>query len=95
MRTANIGELKNQLSGYIQYVRSGEEVIVQDRNVPVARIIPFTRMSMSEKDAQLVKLGIMKMPAEALDWDDFFAIQVSNIPHEVATQAALDSRGDR
>jgi prevent-host-death family protein len=95
MRTANIGELKNQLSGYIQYVRSGEEVIVQDRNVPVARIIPFTRLSVSERDAHLVKLGIMKMPSETMDWEEFFALPVSKIAHEVATQAAIDSRGDR
>jgi prevent-host-death family protein len=95
MRTANISELKNQLSGYIQYVRSGEEVIVQDRNIPVARIIPFTRMSMTEKDARLVKLGLMKMPIEEMDWEAFFAIPVSNIPHDVALQAAIDSRGDR
>jgi len=95
MRTANISELKSQLSGYIRYVRSGEEVIVQDRNVPVARIIPFTRLSMSEKDAQLVKLGMMKMPTEEMNWDAFFALPVSNISHEVALQAAIDSRGDR
>jgi prevent-host-death family protein len=95
MKTANISELKNQLSAYIQYVRSGEEVIVQDRNIPVARIIPFTRMSMTEKDAQLVKLGLMKMPTEEMDWDAFFAIPVSNIPYEAALQAAIASRGDR
>jgi prevent-host-death family protein len=95
MRTANISELKNQLSGFIQYVRSGEEVIVQDRNVPVARIIPFTRLSMTEKEEQLVKMGMMTMPTEEMDWDSFFDLPVSNIAHEVATQAAIDSRGDR
>ncbi len=31
MKTANIGTLKNQLSAYLKYVRSGEEVAVRDR----------------------------------------------------------------
>jgi len=42
MRTVNIGTLKNKLSAYLQYVRNGEEIIVRDRNKPVARIRPFT-----------------------------------------------------
>jgi prevent-host-death family protein len=47
MRTVNIGELKNQLSAYLQYVRNGEEVIVRDRNTPVARILPIHADSLS------------------------------------------------
>lgn len=50
MRTVNIGELKNQLSAYLQYVRNGEEVIVRDRNAPVApvaRILPIHADSLS------------------------------------------------
>ena len=31
MRTVNIGELKNQLSGYLQYVKNGEEVVIRER----------------------------------------------------------------
>src|SRR5580658_6714404 len=45
MRTVNIGELKNQLSAYLQYVRNGEEVVVKDRNTPVARILHRRRFS--------------------------------------------------
>jgi prevent-host-death family protein len=47
MRTVNIGELKNQLSAYLQYVRNGEEVIVRGRNTPVARILPIHADSLS------------------------------------------------
>ena len=41
MKTVNIGELKNQLSGYLQYVKNGEEIVkngeeivIRDRSVP-------------------------------------------------------------
>jgi prevent-host-death family protein len=40
MRTVNISELRAQLSAHIQLVREGEEVLVCDRNKPVARIVP-------------------------------------------------------
>ena len=41
MKTVNVAELKNRLSTYLQLVRDGEEVIVKDRNTPVARILPY------------------------------------------------------
>jgi prevent-host-death family protein len=39
-RTAAIGELKAQLSRYLKRVRAGEEILVTDRGVPVARLVP-------------------------------------------------------
>ncbi len=41
MKTVNIGELKDQLSGYLQYVRNGEEIVIRDRSVPVAGFCRF------------------------------------------------------
>lgn len=67
MRTVNIGELKNQLSGYLQYVKNGEEIVVRDRSVPVARILPFRQDVGWEREAQLVASGALKMPEEAMD----------------------------
>lgn len=95
MKTVNIGKLKNELSAYLQYVRRGEEVIVKDRNVPVARILPFHRSDVSEEEAQLVAEGKMKLPEKEIDWDEFFALPKANVPREVALKAALESRGDR
>jgi prevent-host-death family protein len=95
MRTVNIGELKNQLSGYLQYVRNGEEIIIRDRAVPVARILPFRHDAEWEKEAHLVASGAMKMPEQEMDWNKFFETRIANVPHQVAVQAAIDSRGDR
>jgi antitoxin (DNA-binding transcriptional repressor) of toxin-antitoxin stability system len=39
MRVVNISVLKAQLSAHIEMVRNGEEVLVCDRNEPVARIM--------------------------------------------------------
>jgi prevent-host-death family protein len=41
MKSVNVAELKNGLSRYLKEVRAGEEIIVNERNLPVAKIIPF------------------------------------------------------
>jgi antitoxin (DNA-binding transcriptional repressor) of toxin-antitoxin stability system len=40
MKYAKIGELRDGLSRYIDEVREGTEVLVLDRDRPVARIVP-------------------------------------------------------
>jgi prevent-host-death family protein len=41
MKTANISELKAKLSAYLAEVRRGGTVLVYDRSVPIARLVPF------------------------------------------------------
>ncbi|MDE0479793.1 MAG: type II toxin-antitoxin system prevent-host-death family antitoxin [Gammaproteobacteria bacterium] len=41
MIQAKISELKNGLSAYLRRVKSGESVLVLDRNTPVARLVPI------------------------------------------------------
>jgi prevent-host-death family protein len=38
MRTTGIAELKARLSHYLRRVKAGEEIVVLERNVPVARL---------------------------------------------------------
>jgi len=38
---ANIATLKNSLSRYLKSVQAGDEVVVLDRDRPIARIVPF------------------------------------------------------
>ncbi len=40
MKYAKIGELRDRLSRYIDQVREGSEVLVLDRDRPVARLVP-------------------------------------------------------
>lgn len=95
MKTVNIGELKNQLSAYLRYVRSGEEVVVRDRGVPVARILPLHGTSESDEEVRLVASGAMKLPQEEMDWKLFFSRPKGNVSRKVAVDAAIESRGER
>lgn len=41
MRSVKIAELKDRLSEHLRAVEQGDEVIVTDRNRPIARIVPL------------------------------------------------------
>ncbi len=55
-----IRDLKNNLSKYIDRVRSGEEVVVTDRGRPVARLSSVD--SSTDRLAALVEAGVVRAP---------------------------------
>ena len=44
----------------MQEVRAGEEIIVRDRQRPIAKIVPFTVDDADADDAALVAAGLMR-----------------------------------
>lgn len=62
MKRVNISVLKAELSAHIQLVRAGEEVLVCDRNEPVARIIPCYANDYSEQQLRLIARGTVLPP---------------------------------
>ena len=57
MRRAKIGELKNNLSRYLDHVRGGGTVVVVDRDQPIARLIPIAEtVAETSRDERLVRL---------------------------------------
>lgn len=99
MRTVNIGTLKNKLSAYLQYVRNGEEIIVKDRDKPVARILPFTLPLPAEGDreaekAYLIATRQMSEPKEKMDWEAFWALPRPTVSDEAMKEALDWAKGD-
>lgn len=45
MTSVNVHEAKTNLSKLLQRVAAGEEIIISNRGVPVARLLPFPRAS--------------------------------------------------
>jgi prevent-host-death family protein len=43
MQTAAVSELKASTSEYLAKVKSGEEILITDRGLPIAKIIPLRR----------------------------------------------------
>ena len=77
MKMAKIAELKNGLSRYLHHVREGGEVLVVDRDQPIARIVSLQhgRAAESEDEAEwltrLERRGLVRPGAGGLpDWLD-------------------------
>ena len=89
MRSVQIAELKNKLSAYLNVVRAGEEVIVNDRKVPIAKIVPLGIDDLDLEEQALVAEGLLRPPTQRFDADAFFAIG-KGIPRRPGTDAAID-----
>lgn len=99
MKTVNIADLKNRLSAYLQLVRNGEEVIVKDRNLPVARISPYRLTNLSDEERRLAASGVLKLPEKETKkwdkfWDEFWALPSANLSEEAAMRAVLEERAE-
>ena len=73
MRTTNIAALRNRLTRYLKEVRAGEEIVVRDRQLPFARIVPLPHNDETE-DSALVASGLMRRAERALPasfWPSF------------------------
>lgn len=70
-------------------------MVIRDRSVPVARILPFRKGSRWDQEAQLVASGALKMPEEEMNWNQFFADPAGDVSQEIAIEEAIANRGDR
>ena len=63
MRAVNIADLKDNLSRYLNEVRRGAEVVIKDRNKPIARIVPLAAEDDDEAELlDLVATGSARLP---------------------------------
>ena|SRR5690349_8840423 len=74
MGTVNVAELKNKLSAFLQRVQAGEEIVIRDRNLPVAKIVPLTVHEMELEEASLVASGQMTLPKKKFNAMRFWKI---------------------
>jgi prevent-host-death family protein len=88
MVVVNIAQLKNKLSSYLNRVRRGEEVVIKDRETPIARILPLDDVDIDEEERELVAAGLLRLPKKKWDPDRFFAIG-RNIPEGEVSDAAI------
>lgn len=68
MLTAGIKDIKNNLSRYLDRVKSGEEILITDRGKPIARIVKEGEGNTSIRSAlsPLIQKGLVIMPSHGL-----------------------------
>lgn len=82
MKTANIAQLKNGLSAYLAEVKRGGQVIVSDRNVPFAKIVPLDYSDdYDAEELDLIAKGIMRPPQVRETMPDSFWENDEDLPN--------------
>jgi len=67
MRSVNVAELKNRLRQVPHIAKAGEEVVIRDRNLPVAKLVPFSAEGADDQELVLVAAGKLRLPQARLD----------------------------
>jgi prevent-host-death family protein len=93
MKTVGITELKNRLGHYLAGVQHGEEVLIHDRQRPIARLVPLAKPEeFSEEELALAAAGILRLPEHAALPDDFWATPRPKVATRDAAQAVIAER---
>jgi len=95
MKTVKISDLKAQLSAHIQLVRDGEEVLVCDRNKPVARIVPIRLEDRSQQERRLIARGVLTPPLKKRPAIVSWPMPPGNVSDEVMEEIWREERESR
>ena len=92
MQTATVVRLKAELSRYLRLVKGGDEVVVTERGVAVARLVPIPKArgdleSLRDLERQgLIRLGSGVLPR------DFWRLPRARDPRGAVLKALLEER---
>ena len=93
MRSVNIAQLRDRLTHYLREVRAGEQMIVRDRQRPIAKIVPLTFDAESDYEA-LVAAGLMRKGERRLP-AAFWRIRRGSVTLRAAAAAVSKDREGR
>ncbi len=94
MKSVNIAELKNRLSVYLNEVRAGEEIIIRDRNLPIARIVPLNRSADQDDELKaLAAQGKLRLGEGVID-DSFWELPAPRVAHALLRSAVEKERDE-
>ena len=92
MRSMNVAELKNRLSKYLTFARSGEEVVIRGRNLPIAKLVPISAEGADDQELVLVAAGKLRLPKVRLNVKELSKIPTGSVAGNKAIQALLTDR---
>jgi hypothetical protein len=70
----------------------GEEIIIRDRNLPVAKLVPFAPEEATEEELLLVAAGKMRLPMSSIDLAKVLGPPMGRSLGRAGTKALLKDR---
>jgi prevent-host-death family protein len=95
MRSVNVAELKNRLSKYLTFAKGGEEIVIRQRNLPIAKLVPFDADDADSQELRLVAAGKMKLPSVRLNVKELLKIPTAKVSGHKAVEALLADREEQ
>jgi len=93
MKSVNVAALKNHLSAYLNEVRAGQEILVRDRQTPIARILPVARGAGEDEELQMLAAqGKVRLGGDPID-ETFWSLPAPRV-RAAAVKRALDEERD-
>jgi antitoxin (DNA-binding transcriptional repressor) of toxin-antitoxin stability system len=90
MHTVSISELQHNLISYLEKAKDGDEIIVEDENEAIARILPADA---KDEETRLIAEGLMRLPKKELT-EDFWETNAPEIPLEKFVEAIRSERDE-
>ena len=90
MQTISVRELQHNLGLYLEKVKEGNEIIIEEENEAIARILPFDA---DDEEARLVTEGLMRLPKKELT-EDFWEREAPEISQEKIVEAIRSERDE-
>src|SRR5438445_20727 len=72
----------------------GEEIIIRDRNLPIAKLVPFSPEEATTEELRLVVAGKMRLPETAVNVEELLKIPTGSVAGRAGIQAILDERAE-
>ncbi len=88
----NVAELRRGLSGYLKRVRRGEEILVRDRDLPIARIVPLSADEQGEEILELAAEGVVRLPSKPFRIEEIEALPEPKVSLRKLLQALREDR---
>ncbi|HXG67557.1 MAG TPA: type II toxin-antitoxin system prevent-host-death family antitoxin [Blastocatellia bacterium] len=94
MKSVNIADLKNRLSHYLNEVKAGEEILVRDRNLPIARIIPLSHGEDQESELlTLAAQGKVRLGQGQID-DEYWRLRLPRVEGKTIQEIIDEERSE-
>ncbi len=90
MQTISVSELEHNLGFYLEKVKEGDEIVVEEENEVIARILP---VDANNEEARLVAEGLMRLPKKELP-EDFWEMDAPEISQKKIVRAIRSERDE-